>query len=130
MRCTFYSALAFAAILAKETTAIAVEEEGLLENIDDNRALAQTEENWLETLAQTDADAEADALALSSSSSSSSSNSTSSTSSDDSSSSEDSSSSYSGKSKSSVFGPRGHPVRGQRMLPGNGRAGSETLGKT
>ena len=52
MRCTFYSALAFAAILAKEIKALAVEEEAL-ENINDNKSLAQleTEENWLETLA-------------------------------------------------------------------------------
>ena len=51
MRCTFYSAVAFAAILAKEISAAAVDE-GELENIDD-RSLAQleAEENWLETLA-------------------------------------------------------------------------------
>ena len=95
MRCTFYSSLAFAAILAKEITAIAAEEESLA-NIDNNRALAQLEdeESWLETLAQTDA--ETGALALSSSSSS---DSTSSTSSNDSSSSEDSSSGDSGSDK-------------------------------
>ena len=49
MRCTFYSALAFAAILAKQIKAIAAEEESL-ENINDDKSLAQlqTEENWLD----------------------------------------------------------------------------------
>ena len=63
MRCTFYSALAFAAILAKEIKAIAVEEE-VPENINDNRSLAQleTEENWLDLPAAEDQDlAEIDA---------------------------------------------------------------------
>ena len=40
MRCTFYSALAFAAILAKQIKAIAAEEESL-ENINDDKSLAQ-----------------------------------------------------------------------------------------
>ena len=68
MRCTFYSALAFAAILAKEIKALAVEEEAL-ENVNDNKSLAQleTEENWLDLpaaedqdLAEIDADSDSD----------------------------------------------------------------------